>query len=124
MDHRAVDDWSQWVDPAEWLMRLDVLLQENAELRGEVARLRADNARMAAAAGLPSGAGHAALPPVPEAVPAVVEGAGGEPPQADASSGTEVKIALFRALFPRMWRSPGPGLARMCGCSSRTGWLR
>ncbi|MEV1084027.1 DEAD/DEAH box helicase family protein [Streptomyces sp. NPDC050211] len=117
---RGVEDWSDCNDLDELRIRLDVALQENAELREELAQIKADNIRLQARLGETAPTGFAVLPPVVDPVPASpVVGAGGLP-YADASSGTAAKIALFRALFAgredvyaRRWVSTRTG---------RTGW--
>ncbi|MCX4648044.1 DEAD/DEAH box helicase family protein [Streptomyces sp. NBC_01446] len=119
-DHGCVEDWSDCFDPAELRIRLDVALEENAELREEIARLRADNERLRSRLGSDGLAAHNTVQPVP--VPVLVPrsaGAGGLP-YADAASSAEAKIALFRALFAgredvyaRRWVSAKSG---------RTGW--
>ncbi|MFB7630629.1 hypothetical protein ACFC0M_06735 [Streptomyces sp. NPDC056149] len=96
---RGVEDWFDCSDPDELRIRLDVALEENAERREELARLRADNARLRSLLAPGVRAGALTMPPVPKPVPVLpVSGAGGLP-YADASSGAEAKIALFRALF-------------------------
>lgn len=117
---RRVEDWSDCNDPAELRIRLDAALEENAELREELARLQAENGRLRAHLGATSPAEPAVLPPVADPMPvAPVLGTNGLP-YADASSGSEAKIALFRALFAgredvyaRRWVSAKSG---------RTGW--
>ncbi|KPI02970.1 hypothetical protein OK074_5120 [Actinobacteria bacterium OK074] len=103
---RRVEDWSDCNDPAE--------------LREELARLQAENGRLRARLGATSPTEPAVLRPIADPVPVtLVPGANGLP-YADASSGTEAKIALFRALFAgredvsaRRWVSSKSG---------RTGW--
>ncbi|WP_323188015.1 TOTE conflict system archaeo-eukaryotic primase domain-containing protein [Streptomyces sp. NBC_01264] len=117
---RRVEDWSDCHDPAELRIRLDVAMEENAELREELALLQAENGRLRASLGGAPSAEPAVLPPVAEPLPvAPVVGANGLP-YADASSGSQAKIALFRALFAgrddvyaRRWVSAKTG---------RTGW--
>ncbi|WP_184502893.1 TOTE conflict system archaeo-eukaryotic primase domain-containing protein [Streptomyces botrytidirepellens] len=94
-----VEDWHVCNDPTELRIRLAVALEENAELHTALTALRAENTHLRARLG-PSADGQAqALPPVPEpGVPALAEGHC-RLPYADTSSGTEAKIALFRALF-------------------------
>ncbi|MFZ3492066.1 TOTE conflict system archaeo-eukaryotic primase domain-containing protein [Streptomyces sp. 5.8] len=96
-----MDDWSVCDDPVELRIRLDVALEENAELHTELAALRAENTALRTRLGMPNGDGQDELPPVPEApeVPASPLRGDGSLPYADASSSTEAKIALFRALF-------------------------
>ena len=99
----GVDDWVGWEDPAELRVRLDMALEEIDGLREENTRLRS------------------LLGPVADVVPAhdaVTEDSAPERPQesepvivapqmlsssglpyADASSGGQEKVALFRALF-------------------------
>lgn len=116
----GVEDWFDCFDPDELRIRLDVVLEENAELREELARLRADNARLRSLLDPGGRTGAPTMPSVPEPVPVLpVSGAGGLP-YADASAGTEAKIALFRALFAgredvyaRRWVSAKSG---------RSGW--
>ncbi|WP_406190228.1 DEAD/DEAH box helicase family protein [Streptomyces sp. NBC_01017] len=117
-----MEDWSDCFDADELRIRLDVALEENAELLQEIARLRADNAQLRSLLG-PGGraAPAAAMPPMTEPVldlplPVRAEGL----PYADASSSAEAKIVLFRALFAgredvyaRRWVSARSG---------RTGW--
>lgn len=122
LDHGAVDDWSGWADPTELQASLDVLLVENAELRGEIAQLRADNARLRTDLGLPAETNHVALPPASQTPSSELgcTGAGTGLPYVDAGSDTAAKIALFRELFvgrddvyARRWVSAKSG---------RTGW--
>ncbi|MCC9711798.1 hypothetical protein E4N62_45265 [Streptomyces sp. MNU76] len=120
LDHEGVEDWSDCFDPDELRIRLDVALEENAELHEEVGRLSADNARLRSLLSLGVRSGASPMPPVAEPVaPVPVSGVGGLP-YADASSSAEAKIALFRALFAgredvyaRRWVSAKSG---------RTGW--
>lgn len=94
---RGVEDWSDCFDPAELRIRLDVALEEKAELREELARLRADNARLRGFLDPGVRVGASAMLPVPEPVTVLpVSGTGGLP-YADASSSAEAKITLFRA---------------------------
>lgn len=115
-----MEDWSGCFDPDELRIRLDVALEENAELHEEIARLRADNARLRSLLGRDIQPVPAGLPPVSEPVPAPPPAGAGGLPYADASSSAEAKIVLFRALFAgredvyaRRWVSAKSG---------RTGW--
>ncbi|WP_405535162.1 DEAD/DEAH box helicase [Streptomyces sp. NBC_00075] len=115
-----MEDWSDCFDPDELRIRLDVALEENAELHEEVRRLSADNARLRSLLGLGVPSGASPMPPVAEPVAPVPVSGGGGLPYADASSSAEAKIALFRALFAgredvyaRRWVSAKSG---------RTGW--
>jgi superfamily II DNA or RNA helicase len=87
--------WSEWDDPVELRMRLDVALVEIAELTEENRRLRKQ-------------LGFPVRNPMPEQVSPTIEG--DQPvvleaprtnglPYADASSVAEAKLALFQALF-------------------------
>lgn len=117
----CVADWLGQEDPAELILRLDVVLAENAELRDEIGQLRADNVCLRRAlesdrAAVP-GLTHARDAPRPR--PRGGEGGTGLP-YADADSPADAKIALFRALFvgredvyARRWVSRKSG---------RTGW--
>ncbi|MFL1382292.1 TOTE conflict system archaeo-eukaryotic primase domain-containing protein [Nocardiopsis protaetiae] len=94
-----MDVWSEWGDPAELRIRLDLSLQENAELRAEIARLRTENTELRSRLE-PSGTqspvpGRPFVPDAPPSRPDVHE----ELPYADASSTTKEKVVLFRALF-------------------------
>ncbi|MEU5194555.1 DEAD/DEAH box helicase family protein [Streptomyces scabiei] len=115
-----MEDWSDCFDPDELRIRLDVALEENAELHEEVRRLSVDNARLRSLLGLGVPSGASPMPPVAEPVAPVPVSGGGGLPYADASSSAEAKIALFRALFAgredvyaRRWVSAKSG---------RTGW--
>jgi superfamily II DNA or RNA helicase len=123
VDHGVVTDWSEYSDPVELLMRLDGLLQENAELRGEVSQLRADNARLRTRLSFDVGdlPGEVTLPSIPESVPMPrpVIGEGGLP-WAEATSDTEVKVALFRTLFAG--RQDVYATRWVSSRSGRTGW--
>jgi len=96
---RRVEDWSDCNDPAELRIRLDVALEENAELREELARLQAENGCLRARLGATDPTEPAVLPPVADPVPVTPVLGANRLPYADASSGTEAKIALFRTLF-------------------------
>ncbi|MEU6019761.1 hypothetical protein ABZ826_39225 [Streptomyces sp. NPDC047515] len=91
----SVEDWHDCNDPAELRIRLEVALDENAELHDALAAMRTENRRLRTRLGMPAVGGPRALPPVPEEpVPTItVEGSG--LPYADAASSTESKIALF-----------------------------
>ncbi|GGU54977.1 hypothetical protein GCM10010211_19580 [Streptomyces albospinus] len=115
-----MEDWSDCFDRDELRIRLDVTLEENAELREELARLRADNARLRSLVGPGVRTDAPSLPPVPASVPAAPAAGVGGLPYADASSSAEARIALFTALsagredvYARRWVSPKSG---------RTGW--
>lgn len=94
----GVDDWN-WDDPAELRLRLDVALQENAELREENDLLRAqlgspartDPEQPSAGVGDGEPADRPAHPPQPMMATGL--------PYADASSVPQAKLALFRTLF-------------------------
>ncbi|MCX5357258.1 DEAD/DEAH box helicase family protein [Streptomyces sp. NBC_00124] len=94
-----MEDWSGCFDPDELRIRLDVALEENAELREEIARLRADNARLHSLLGRDVQAAPAAIPLFPEPVSVPPPTGAGGLPYADASSSAEAKIVLFKALF-------------------------
>jgi hypothetical protein len=115
----SVADWSEYSDPTELLMRLDVLLQENAELRDEIEQLRAGRTRPGTASA-PVGS-RTALPTGPETVRSPPP-ASGHPglPDAHASSTTEAKIALFRTLFAG--REDVYATRWLSAKSGRTGW--
>ncbi|MFG3207303.1 DEAD/DEAH box helicase family protein [Streptomyces sp. NPDC048192] len=115
-----MEDWSDCLDPDELRIRLDVALEENAELHEEIARLRADNARLCSLLGRDIQTVPVGMPPVSEPIPAAPRAEAGGLPYADASSSAEAKIALFRALFAgredvyaKRWTSAKSG---------RTGW--
>jgi hypothetical protein len=116
---RSVDDWSVCDDPAELRIRLDVVLEENAELHAKLAALRAENTALRTRLGVPTGGGRAELPPVPEAPAPLLRG-DGHLPYADASSSTEAKIALFRSLF--IGREDVYATRWVSAKSGRTGW--
>ncbi len=122
LDHGAVDHWSGWADPTELLIRLDVLLAENAELRGEIAQLRADNARLRSDLGLPAENSPVRMAPEWETASSGLEyaEAGHGLPYADANSTAEAKIALFRALF--VGREDVYATRWVSSKSGRTGW--
>ena len=115
----GVDDWYVCDDPAELRIRLDVVLEENAELYTHLAALRAENAALRKRLGMSTSDGQAALPPVPEA-PAALPRSDGSLPYADASSSTEAKIALFRAVF--VGREDVYATRWVSAKSGRTGW--
>ncbi|MEV5506533.1 TOTE conflict system archaeo-eukaryotic primase domain-containing protein, partial [Streptomyces orinoci] len=110
-----MEDWS---DPVELWARLDVVLEENAELHEEVARLRAEITQLKKQT--PS-----ALRQQPSLL-AITEPASAPPrlsgdlPYADASSGTDAKVALFRALF--VGRDDVYATRWVSARSGRTGW--
>lgn len=87
-----MEDWSDCFDPDELRIRLEVALEENAELHEEIARL-------CSLLGQDIQTVPAGMPPVPKPVPAPPPAGAGGLPYADASSSAEAKIALFRALF-------------------------
>ncbi|MBT2457276.1 DEAD/DEAH box helicase family protein [Streptomyces sp. ISL-86] len=116
---RDVDDWSLCDDPAELRIRLDVALEESAELHTRLAALQAENAALRTRLGMSTGDGPAELPPVPEAPAPMLQG-DGSLPYADASSSTEAKIALFRALF--VGREDVYATRWVSTKSGRTGW--
>ncbi|MET9779287.1 DEAD/DEAH box helicase family protein [Streptomyces sp. NPDC006367] len=94
-----MEDWHDCNDPAELRIRLDVALEENAELRAKLTERQAENERLRTQLGMLTVKVPQVLPRVPEPMaPTVARGEGGLP-YADATSGTEAKIALFRALF-------------------------
>ncbi|MFE0632651.1 hypothetical protein ACFW3D_37570 [Streptomyces sp. NPDC058864] len=112
-DHGDVEDWHVCNDPAELRIRLDMALEENAALRTENLRLRT---RL----GMPTTDAPQELPPVPELpAPTVVEDGQGLP-HADATSGTEAKITLFRALF--VGREDVYATRWVSTRTGRTGW--
>ncbi|MFD1277853.1 hypothetical protein ACFQ51_55570 [Streptomyces kaempferi] len=115
-----MEDWSDCLDPDELRIRLDVALEENAELHEEIARLRADNIRLCSLLGRDIQTVPAGMPPVPEPVTVPPPTGTVGLPYADASSSAEAKIALFKALFAgredvyaKRWTSAKSG---------RTGW--
>ncbi|MGW0672536.1 TOTE conflict system archaeo-eukaryotic primase domain-containing protein [Streptomyces sp. NPDC002746] len=114
-----MDDWSVCDDPVELRIRLDVALEENAELHAKLASLHAENAALRTRLRAPFGTAPAALPPVPEA-PALPLPVDGSLPYADGSSSTEAKIALFRALFAG--REDVYATRWVSSKSGRTGW--
>ncbi|MFF0448077.1 DEAD/DEAH box helicase family protein [Streptomyces sp. NPDC004609] len=115
-----MEDWYDCSDPAELRIRLDVALEENAELRAELAGVRVENLRLRTRRGIPAADAPQALPPVPEPpAPVITEGGHGLP-YADATSGTESKIALFRALFAG--REDVYATRWVSAKTGRTGW--
>ncbi|MET8453999.1 DEAD/DEAH box helicase family protein [Streptomyces sp. NPDC005209] len=115
-----MEDRSDGFDPDELRIRLDVALEENAELHEEIARLRADNARLCSLLGQDIQTVPASMPPVPEPVPAPPPAGAGGLPYADASSSAEAKIALFRTLFAG--REDVYAKRWVSAKSGRTGW--
>ncbi|MFE9882153.1 DEAD/DEAH box helicase family protein [Streptomyces sp. NPDC005784] len=115
-----MEDWSDCFDPDELRIRLDVALEENAELHEEIARLRADNARLCSLLGRDIQTVPAGMPPVSEPVPAPPPARAGGLPYADASSSAEAKIVLFRALFAG--REDVYAKRWVSAKSGRTGW--
>ncbi|WP_455357538.1 TOTE conflict system archaeo-eukaryotic primase domain-containing protein [Streptomyces sp. SYSU K217416] len=115
-----MEDWSDCFDPDELRIRLDVALEENAELHEEIARLRADNARLCSLLGRDIQTVPAGMPPVPEPVPAPPPAGAGGLPYANASSSADAKIALFRALFAG--REDVYAKRWVSAKSGRTGW--
>ncbi|QWQ44798.1 DEAD/DEAH box helicase family protein [Streptomyces sp. YPW6] len=115
-----MEDWYDCNDLAELRIRLDVALEENAGLRAELAEVRAENRRLRTRLGVPAPDAPRALAPVPEPPPPVITEGGHGLPYADASSGTEAKIALFRALFAG--REDVYATRWVSAKSGRTGW--
>jgi hypothetical protein len=115
-----VEVWSDCFDPDELRIRLDVALEENAELHKEIARLRADNARLCSLLGRDSQTVPVGMPPVSEPVPTPPPDGAGGLPYADASSSAEAKIALFRALFAG--REDVYATRWVSAKTGRTGW--
>ncbi|WP_177235229.1 DEAD/DEAH box helicase family protein [Streptomyces sp. MUSC 14] len=115
-----MEDWSDCFDPDELRIRLDVALEENAELHEEIARLRADNARRCSLLGRDVKTVAADMPSVSKPVPAPPPTGAGGLPYADASSSAEVKIVLFRALFAG--REDVYAKRWVSAKSGRTGW--
>ncbi|MFE3900135.1 hypothetical protein ACFXPY_07115 [Streptomyces sp. NPDC059153] len=105
----------------ELRIRLDVAFEENAELHAKLAVLSAENTSLRTRLGMTTCDGPAELPPVPEApalpLPLPIDGG---LPYADASSSTEAKIALFRALFAG--REDVYATRWVSAKSGRTGW--
>ncbi|MFB7270719.1 hypothetical protein [Streptomyces sp. NPDC056244] len=116
----GVVDWSDCNDPDELRIGPEVALQEKAELREELAQIKAENVYLRARLGKTAPTVPAALPPVADPVPAQPAVGVGELPYADATSGTAAKIALFRILFA----GREDVYARPCVSSrtGRTGW--
>ncbi|MFE9801586.1 hypothetical protein ACFYP6_22420 [Streptomyces goshikiensis] len=115
-----MEDWHDCNDPAELRIRLDVALEENAELRAELAGLKAENQRLRTQLGMPAADNPRALPLVPDPPAPAVVGEESGLPYADATSGTEVKTALFRALFAG--REDVYATRWVSAKSGRTGW--
>lgn len=115
-----MEDWSDCFDPDELRIRLDVALEENAELHEEIARLRADNARLHSLLGRDVPATPAAIPSIPEPVAVPPPARAGGLPYADASSSADAKIALFRTLFAG--REDVYAKRWVSAKSGRTGW--
>ncbi|GAA1933891.1 hypothetical protein GCM10009753_79110 [Streptantibioticus ferralitis] len=84
-----MDDWSDCSDPDELRIRLDMALEENAELQQELTRLRADNARLLSILGRDTQTAPAATPPVAEPIPVVLATCGAQ--EHESSSGVEVR---------------------------------
>ncbi|GAA1264729.1 DEAD/DEAH box helicase family protein [Streptomyces aureus] len=114
-----MEDWSDCCDPDELRIRLDMALEENAELREEITRLRSDNKQLRRRLGSDASATHTTMRPIPEPTLPPPTGAGGLP-HADASSSAETKIALFRALFAG--RDDVYAKRWVSAKSGRTGW--
>lgn len=116
---RRMDDWPVCDDPDELRIRLDVALEENAELHAKLSELQAENTALRTPLGMPTSDGPAGLPPVPEAAVPLLR-SDGSLPYADASSSTEAKIALFRSLF--VGREDVYATRWVSAKSGRTGW--
>ncbi|MFF3137593.1 TOTE conflict system archaeo-eukaryotic primase domain-containing protein [Streptomyces mirabilis] len=108
-----MEDWSDCFNPDALRIRLDIELEENAELREEIARLHSLLGRDVQA--IP-----AAILSVPEPVPIPPPMGAGGLPYADTSSSAEAKIALFRALFAG--REDAYAKRWVSAKSGRTGW--
>jgi hypothetical protein len=111
-----VDDWDGWDDPAELRIRLDVALEQIAELTEENRRLRE---RL----GMPTPDTVPERPelverPMPPTLPGMPCGSG--LPYADAASDPQVKVALFRALF--VGRADVYANRWVSAKNGRTGW--
>ncbi|GAA3028245.1 TOTE conflict system archaeo-eukaryotic primase domain-containing protein [Streptomyces glomeratus] len=115
-----MEDWTDCLDPDELRIRFDVVREENAELREEIARLRADNTRLCSLLGRDAQTVPVGMPPVSEPVPAPPPASPGGLPYADASSSAEAKIALFRAKFAG--REDVYAKRWVSAKSGRTGW--
>ncbi|KAB1139633.1 hypothetical protein F7R91_39045, partial [Streptomyces luteolifulvus] len=115
-----MEDWADCFDTDELRIRLDVALEENAELHEEIARLRVDNARLCSLLGRDIQTAPAGMLPISEPVPAPPPAGAGGLPYADASSSAEAKIALFRALFAG--REDVYAKRWVSAKSGRTGW--
>lgn len=61
-----MEDWRDCNDPAELRIRFDVALEENAELREELAKTRAENVCLRTRLGLPAADSTPPLLPVSE----------------------------------------------------------
>lgn len=120
LDHGGMEDWHDCNDPAELHIRLHVALEENAELRTKLAALRTENQHLRTRLGMPTVDVPQALPPILEPLAPTVVGDDGELPYADSRSGTEAKIALFRALFAG--REDVYATRWVSAKSGRTGW--
>jgi hypothetical protein len=95
LDHAWVDESAGWDDPAELQIRLDIALEQIAELT-------AQNAQLRQRLNLPpcDAAPDASPPPAEKTVQANPQvPLDSDLPYADASSSPQDKIALFRALF-------------------------
>lgn len=120
-DDGSVEDWHDCNDPAELRIRLEVALEENAELRAGLAEVRIENLRLRTRLGMPADDTSRALPPVPEPpAPTVTSQDGHSLPYADAASAAETKIALFRALFAG--REDVYATRWVSARTGRTGW--
>ncbi|MFJ1936632.1 TOTE conflict system archaeo-eukaryotic primase domain-containing protein [Kitasatospora sp. NPDC088160] len=115
-----MEDWSDCFDPDELRIRLDMALEENAQLREELAGAQAENTRLRSRLSCGAPVRATSLPPVPEPGPVVPATGANGLPYADGSSSAEAKIALFRALFAG--REDVYAKRWVSAKSGRTGW--
>ncbi|MEV5879408.1 DEAD/DEAH box helicase family protein [Streptomyces sp. NPDC052101] len=115
-----MEDWHDCNDPAELRIRLDVALEENAELRAKIAEFQAENERLRTQLGMPTVKVTQVLPQLPEPLAPTIVGDESGLPYADATSGTETKIALFQALFAS--REDVYATRWVSAKTGRTGW--
>ncbi|PVE04335.1 TOTE conflict system archaeo-eukaryotic primase domain-containing protein [Streptomyces scopuliridis] len=111
-----MDDWDGWDDPAELRIRLDVALEQIAELTEENRRLR-ERLGMSTPDTVPERP-EPVERPMPPTLPGMPCGSG--LPYADAVSAPQAKVALFRALF--VGRADVYANRWVSAKNGRTGW--
>lgn len=115
-----MEDWRDCNDPVELRIRLDVALEENAELCAKLTELQTENQHLRTQLGMPTANAPHVLPSVPEPTRPKALGDESGLPYAVATSGTEAKIALFRALF--VGREDVYATRWVSAKTGRTGW--